>query len=107
MTTSLPAIPNLRLYQINIFFREQPDSDAIRKAFEKGIRSIQYMPHSWLVLSSSDAARWYARLWPLLADGDTMLICQVDPANIHCWIQKRVIDWLEEARGQIRKSRSR
>lgn len=105
MTTELPAIPHLRLYQININFRGERDNDALEKAFGKGIRWIPYMPNCWFVLSSSDEQRWYARLWPLLGDRDTLMISEVDPETIQCWIQQSIIAWLTEARDQIRKSR--
>ena len=107
MTTNLPAVPNLRLYQINMYFHGEPDADALKKVLDKGIRWIQYMPYCWFVLSSSDAERWYARLWPLLGDRDTMLICEVNSESVTCWIQQWVINWLAEAKEQIRESRPR
>jgi len=63
------------------------------------------MPNCWFVLSSSDAERWYARLWPLLGDHDTLMISEVEPTNIQCWIQNPIIEWLKAARDQIVKSR--
>jgi len=105
VTTNLPAIPQLRLYQVNIRFHGEPDYEELTRAFDKGIRWTNYMPNCWLVLSSSDSERWYARLYPLLGDRDTLMICEVDPETILCWIQRNVITWLTEARDQIRKSR--
>ena len=102
---NLPAVPNLRLYQISMYFHGEPDADALKKVLDKGIRWIQYMPSCWFVLTSSDANRWYARLWPLLGNRDTMLICEVDPESIMCWIQQGVISWVTAARDEIRKSR--
>jgi hypothetical protein len=104
VTTNLPAIPNLTLFQISIDFRSDFDMDEVEKVLRKSIRWINCMPNSWLVLSSSNADRWWARLHPLLGDTDTMLICEVNPDTIQCWIQKWKIDWMNEARDQIRRS---
>ena len=107
MTTDLPTtIPNLRLYQVNIYFHGELDHDAIKKTFDKGIGWIHYMPNCWFVLSSSDMERWYARLFPLLGDRDTLMISEVDPETIQCWIQNSTISWLTDARDQIRQSRN-
>jgi hypothetical protein len=103
VTTNLPAIHNLRLYQINLYFHGELDDDAIKKTFDKAIRWVQYMPNCWFVLSSSDIGRWYARLYPLLGDRDTLMISEVNPDTIQCWIQKSTISWLSDASDQIRQ----
>jgi hypothetical protein len=106
VTTDLPAIiPNLRLFQVNINFHGELDNDSIKKTFDKGLRWIQYMPNCWFVLSSSELDRWYARLYPLLGDRDTLMITEVDPETLQCWIQMSTIEWLTDARDQMRKSR--
>jgi hypothetical protein len=104
VTANLPAIPNLALFQITIDFHGDFDLAELEKILNKSIRWIKCMPNSWLVLSSSHADRWWARLHPLLGDTDTMLICEVDSETIQCWIQKWKIDWMTEAREQIRKT---
>lgn len=62
------------------------------------------MPNCWFVLTSSDVDRWYARLYPLLADNDVLLICEVKPGDISGWIAKWVIDWIAGAKERILKS---
>lgn len=104
MTTNLPAIPNLKLFQISIDFQGDADLEGLEKVLNKSIRWIESMPNSWLVLSSSNADRWWARLHPLLGDNDTMLICEIDPDTIQCWLQQWKIEWMTEARKQIRQS---
>ncbi len=88
-----------------MYFHGELDEEAIKKAFDKGIRWIKYMPNCWFVLSSSELGRWYARLFPLLGDRDTLMIAETDPETLQCWIQKSTIKWLEEAMNQIIRSK--
>lgn len=106
MSTNLPAvIRNLKLFHVSIDFRGEVDNEGLQKTLDKAIRWIQCMPNAWLVLSSSNAERWWARLYPLLGDADTMLILEVVPETMQCWIQQWKIDWMSEATKQIKESR--
>jgi hypothetical protein len=104
VSSNLPAIRGLRLYQVSIYFEREPDTAAVQNIFRKAIAAISYMPGCWLVLTNSDAQRWYARLMPLLGDGDAMVICEVHPSTISGWIQESVVDWIIQARERIAKS---
>lgn len=103
---ALPDLPNLRLFHITIHFHKELDTEGLKKAFEKALDWIHYMPNCWMVLTSSDEQRWYGRLMPLLGDADTMLICQVDPKKIYGWMERWVIDWINQSQERIEKSRT-
>lgn len=105
MSTNVPAISNLRLLHISIDFHGELDTEAIKKTFAKAIDWIYYMPNCWLVLTSSDLDRWYARLMPLLGDLDSMLIYEVKPEALQGWIGKWIIEWIEKAQDRIAKSK--
>ena len=93
------------MFQISMNFHRELDTESIKQAFNKSIDWIHYMPNCWFVLTTSAAERWYERLFPLLGDTDTLVITEVDPANITCWIQNWVIDWLHKSQERIEKSR--
>ena len=101
MTSKQSAATNLRIFQINIHFHDEPDPEALKKTFDKAINWIRYMPNCWLVLTSSDARRWYGRLSPLLGDSDTMLITEIDPDAISAWIQPWIIDWIDKSKKRM------
>jgi len=104
VSTNVPAVTNLRLVHISIYFHRELDTEAIKKSFGKAIDWIHYMPNCWLVLTSSDPDRWYARLAPLLGDEDTLLICEIRAETVTGWIGKWIIEWIEKARDRISKS---
>ena len=104
MSSNLPAVTSLRLIHISINFGSEHDTEEIKKTFSKAVDWIYYMPNCWLVLTTSDTGRWYARLLPLLGDLDTMLICEVKPEEITGWIGRWIIDWVQKSQDRIFKS---
>jgi hypothetical protein len=105
VSSNLPAVTNLRLLHISIDFHGELDTEAIKKTFGKAIDWIYYMPNCWLVLTSSDPDRWYARLQPLLADLDTMLIYEVKPEALSGWLAGWIVEWIDKAQQRILKSK--
>jgi hypothetical protein len=105
VSSNVPAIVrDLRLIHITISFGGESDTEALKKVFSKAVDWIYYMPNCWLVLTTSDINRWYARLQPLLGDLDIMLIAEIKPEEISGWIGRWVIDWVEKSQDRISKS---
>jgi hypothetical protein len=106
VSSNLPVIRNLHLFHISITFHGELDTENIQKTFSKAIDWNHYMANCWLVLTNSDAERWYARLNPLLGDRDTIMICEVLPETVSGWMPRWFIDWITQARERIEKSKT-
>jgi hypothetical protein len=59
---------------ISFDFSGPPKIKELKPVFDKALDWYRYTSNCWIVWSTNDAERWYARLKPLLDDGDTMLI---------------------------------
>jgi hypothetical protein len=101
VSDNLPAVTNLRLLHITLNLFRAVEEEELEKTFNKAIDYAHYAPNCWLVLTSSNVERWQGRLMPLLGDNDTLLICEVQPASIHGWIQNWIIEWIVKSKRRI------
>lgn len=51
---------------------------------------------AWIVVSDLDAARWSARLRPLVQDGGNLFICKLDATDRKGWMSRKFWDWMSE-----------
>ena len=49
----------------------------------------------WVLYTTSDAERWYARLSPLVKDSGRVFICRLDVTNRQGWMGKSFWTWLK------------
>jgi hypothetical protein len=50
----------------------------------------------WVLYTTSDAERWYARLSPLVKDGGSVFICKLDTSDRQGWMGERFWEWLRK-----------
>jgi hypothetical protein len=72
------------------------------EAFEKKLNSapdwMRYAPNCWIVYTSRTPAQWYARLKPLLKDGDHIFIVTIDLSERQGWLPSWCWDWIKKKR---------
>lgn len=79
----------------------EPDDPELVSKFDLAKDWIRYDDCCWLVHSTSDAAKWYARLGDLVkAHKGNVFIIKVDPSDRQGWMPRSVWKWLREQYGE-------
>lgn len=72
-----------------------PTDPLIIKEMDKAVSWYRYRRNCWIVYTTSNAARWYARLGHLArAKGGQLLILKIDLADRQGWITKGLWEWM-------------
>ena len=76
----------------------------LEPAFNKALDWLRYAPNCWIVWTTSDPAKWYARLKPVLDEADTFFICKIDIDTRYGWLPKSTWNWINKDRASDGKS---
>lgn len=71
------------------------DPHSLKKKLDLAIDWMQVMPDVYILHTTSDASKWYARLKPVLGEG-RFFIMKVDLSNYSGWLQKSKWNWLKD-----------
>lgn len=52
--------------------------------------------HYWILYTTSNSEKWYARLSPLVKDRGSLFICKLDMSENQGWIDKSLWDWIRK-----------
>jgi len=55
---------------------------------------FRFDPNVWIVFSTSDEGKWYARLAPLVRQNGAVFICRLDIARSQGWFSKELWLWI-------------
>jgi hypothetical protein len=78
-----------------------PDNPVLEKRLNTALDWIRYGDQCWLVHTTSDAAKWYERLAPMVkARGGNLLVIKVDPTQRQGWMPKSVWKWIRDVRSK-------
>jgi hypothetical protein len=78
--------------------REAPK--ALEKKINKALDWMSYAPNCWLVWTTSDPAKWYDRIKPVLRPGDHVFIVEIDINNRAGWLPGWIWEWIKKDRGE-------
>ena len=83
----------------HIYFDPKPgvNDQEVKKQFNLALDWYRYEKNCWIVRTSVDAARWQARLRPLVEPEGSLLIFKLDPSQRQGWMPKGFWDWLKNA----------
>jgi hypothetical protein len=70
--------------------------DELEPIFDKALDWIRYAPNCWIVHTSATPQKWLARLKPILAPSDHVLIVEINLANRSGWLPRSLWDWIRE-----------
>lgn len=87
-----------RFLHIAFNWSGDPKIAEIKPMFDKALDWTRYAPNCWIVWTSSDPARWYARLKPFLGTNDHMFICALDMTSRRGWLPKSTWKWITKKR---------
>lgn len=85
-------------YHITIETKEGITYDQIEKKMNLALDWYKYHPKCWIVYTTSDAEKWFARLEPLVKPGGTLFICRLDTSDNQGWVRQKFWDWLNKDR---------
>ena len=68
----------------------------IQPILNKAIDWIEVKPLTWLLWTTSDSKRWYARLKPKIGQGERVFICAVDATNRSGWMPRAFWDFIKK-----------
>lgn len=85
-------------YHIFIKPKAGVSMDQVESKMNLALDWYKYAEHSWVVKSSSDAAKWQTRLKSLVEPDGTLLILKLDPSERQGWIAKGFWKWYKAAR---------
>lgn len=90
---------------LHIFLKpRQGVSEAqIQKKIDLSVDWYKYAEHCYVVKTTSDVAKWQARLKPLVEPSGTLLIMALDVTKRQGWIAQSFWEWLKQARGLVKK----
>lgn len=84
------------LYHIYIRPKTGVTQNQVKEKMNLALDWYKYSEYSWIIKTSSDAAKWQTRLRPLVEPDGTLLIIKIDPSQHQGWIAKGFWDWLKK-----------
>ncbi len=74
--------------------------EQIKAKMDLALEWYKYSDFNWIVCTTSDAAKWQARLLPFAQPDGILLIMKLDPTSRQGWIAKSFWTWLKENQGR-------
>lgn len=71
------------------------DEKNLNTTLDKSISWKKVMPGCYIVRTSSDAQKWYARIKKTVGEDLNFFICKVDISHRQGWLAKEVWDWIK------------
>jgi hypothetical protein len=68
--------------------------DQVKEQMNRALDWYRLEESTWIVYTTSDAEKWYARLSPLAKDSGSLFICKLDIASRQGWMNKDFWSWL-------------
>ena len=68
--------------------------DQVEKKMNLAVDWFRYDDKCWIVFTTSDVKKWYARLMPLIRPGGNILICRIDSSSYFGWMSKTLWEWM-------------
>jgi hypothetical protein len=81
-------------YHIYLRPKDGVTSDDIKLKMDLAIDWYMYARYCWIVKTTSDEDKWFARLKPLTGPGGLLLIIKIDHEHRQGWMSKDFWKWL-------------
>lgn len=85
-----------KFFHIGFAFQDPPRTDELEPIFNKALNWIRYAPNCWIVQTTATPKQWMARLKPILAPSDHVLIVEIDLANRSGHLPESMWSWINE-----------
>lgn len=85
-------------YVVHISSSITASDDDVKKIMNNALDWYQVSENFWVLYSTSDAKKWYARLKPVINEDGRVFICALDTSDRAGWMGRAFWDWLRKDR---------
>jgi hypothetical protein len=86
------------LYHIYVSPKAGVTQEQVEKKLNQAVDWYRYNQGSYVVFTTSDEDKWFARLAPLVKPEGYLFICKFDPSHRHGWMAESFWKWFQEKR---------
>lgn len=86
------------LYIIHVNLSKNSSTADLNEAMDKALDWYQISENTWIVYTTSDATKWYARLAPLTKTDGRVFISKLDNSDRKGWMDKSFWQWMRKDR---------
>lgn len=66
----------------------------VEQQMDRALDWFRFNRNLWIVYTTSDSAKWFARLSPLVKPTGSLFICRLDVTKRHGWFNKELWTWI-------------
>lgn len=85
-------------YIVHVVLPKKTTSEELEKIMNKALDWYQISENTWVLYSTSNATKWYARLSPLVKDSGRVFICKLDKSDRKGWMDRSFWQWMRKDR---------
>jgi len=86
----------VNFYHIFILPKAGVTREMVEKKLNQALHWYRYNDRCYVVYTSSNESKWFARLDPLVSPTGNLFICKLDPNNYHGRMQPSFWKWFQE-----------
>ena len=85
----------------HIFIKAKPETTItqVETTMNLAVDWFRYDQKNWIIYTTSDAKKWYARLKPFVEPGGNIFICKFDAGDYFGYMSKELWGWIEKYKG--------
>ncbi|MGB8278638.1 MAG: hypothetical protein WCF20_12000 [Methylovirgula sp.] len=83
-------------YMIYINRSEASSYEDVKKKMDLSRDWYRVTERLWILYTTSDSEKWYARLNRLVKDDGSLLICKLDMSDRQGWMSEKFWEWLRK-----------
>jgi hypothetical protein len=85
-----------KFYIVYINRLEETPYEDLKKKMDLALNWYRVTERVWVLYTSSDAEKWYARLSTLVKDDGNLFICKLDTSDRQGWMSERFWEWMRK-----------
>lgn len=83
-------------YHLTLIPRPSVTKDQVQAVLNTAIDWYKYQANSWILYTTSDATKWFARLEPLFKPEGEVLICKLNMSDYQGYMEKDLWEWIRK-----------
>jgi hypothetical protein len=89
-------MPVANFYVVYIHRLESVSYDSIKEKMDLSRSWYRITERTWILYTTSDAEKWYARLSPFVKDDGSLFICKLDMSDSQGWMNNNFWEWIRK-----------
>ena len=87
-------------YIVHINLSMKSSEEDLKKRMNKALDWFRISENTWVLYTTSDATKWYARLAPLVKTDGRVFIWRLDNSDRKGWMDKSFWQWMRQTRSE-------